>query len=84
MVFEFGYSFEDWFCMSLYALSFIDMDLELWIVSSRGFILRDVVAWLSPCGFEFVISFFDEDCYEMVYGFFSNYGDGYYDFDLLG
>ena len=45
-----------------YALSFIDMDLELWIVSSEGFILRDVMASLSPCTFKFMISFFDEDC----------------------
>ena len=44
------------------ALSFIDMDLELWIVSSGGFILRDVIAWLSPCTIDFMISFFDEDC----------------------
>ena len=45
-----------------YSLSFIDMDLELWIVSSGGFILQDIMAWLSPYNFEFMISFFDEDC----------------------
>ena len=55
-----------------YALSFIDLDLELWIVSSEGFILRDVMAWLSPCTFDFMISFFDEDCLEMVYGLISS------------
>lgn len=59
--------------MSVYDLSFIDMDIELWIVLEGSF-----ERWYSM-----VISL-ERIVYEMVIGMISWFWDGYFEFDIIG